>query len=574
VGTGSADDAAVVASPCGEVPRIMVTGVSAGLPGKGGCFEGSLERLCRGESCIAPISRETAQALLEKNVVQVKKLPNGEVLKLPVEELTDTIQLAGQLDMSLVQLTQYGVSASVAKAMDPATRVAVVAGLEAVKAAGLCSSEGGWKLPETMQESTGVIFATSFPAFESAIAEVCRFFKSREGKQRKGEAASTILEQLRHRLGGDGTEENPVADMTKEAVLQHVAEALQKTHEGEDSSEEYVFDSKYLLKVLVLANAQLAQIIGAKGPNIQTSAACAGTTQGLAMAQDLLHAGRAERVIVIAGDTASSDVLLPWIGNGFRAFGAACTEADVKNAALPFDKRRNGILLGSGAVGIVLEAEEAMLHRQGRHSASGRNAGLSSPSPCVGGGNAGLSSPSPCRLLATQCSNSAFHGVALDKGHIAQELDRFLTRVERDHAVTRADIAKHGVYLSHETCTHASPTSSCAYSEISALRQAFGEDLMRSLLILNTKGCTGHAMGASFEDAIATEVLRTGVAPQIPNWEQPDEHLGELNLCKGGLLSPAPKYALRFAAGFGSQVAFALFSKGNSLEGSPDFEVL
>jgi hypothetical protein len=42
--------------------------------------------------------------------------------------------------------------------------------------------------------------------------------------------------------------------------------------------------------------------------------------------QDMILSGRAARVVVVAGDVASSDTLLPWLGNGFRALGAACTK--------------------------------------------------------------------------------------------------------------------------------------------------------------------------------------------------------------------------------------------------------
>jgi 3-oxoacyl-(acyl-carrier-protein) synthase len=65
--------------------------------------------------------------------------------------------------------------------------------------------------------------------------------------------------------------------------------------------------------------------------------------------------GRCERVIVIAGDNASGKTLLPWIGSGFRALGAASIAGSVDTAALPFDANRNGMLLGAGAMGMVLE---------------------------------------------------------------------------------------------------------------------------------------------------------------------------------------------------------------------------
>jgi 3-oxoacyl-(acyl-carrier-protein) synthase len=46
-------------------------------------------------------------------------------------------------------------------------------------------------------------------------------------------------------------------------------------------------------------------------------------SQAIAIASDMIRIGRAERMIVVAGDNASSDTLLPWLGNGFLALGAA-----------------------------------------------------------------------------------------------------------------------------------------------------------------------------------------------------------------------------------------------------------
>jgi hypothetical protein len=162
------------------------------------------------------------------------------------------------------------------------------------------------------------------------------------------------------------------------------------------------------------------------------------------------------------------------------------------------------------------------------------------------------------RLLSTQYSNSAFHGAALDRNHIGSELKRFLDDVELVHGICKAEIATHGVYFSHETCTHASSASSCAGNEVAALRTAFGDELLGKLLILNTKGFTGHPMGVSFEDVAAVEVLMRQTVPPVPNYKEKDAYLGDLNISKGGKY--ACRYALRFAAGFGSQVAFALYA--------------
>ena len=255
------------------------------------------------------------------------------------------------------------------------------------------------------------------------------------------------------------------------------------------------------------------------------------------MAQDMLISGRAERVAVVAGDNASGPTLLPWLGSGFRALGAATTKAAVEDAALPFDKRRSGMLLGAGGIGMVLETEESSLERQRE---------------------APNSFQVKARLLATQYSNSAFHGAALDRKHIGSELKRFLEDIELVHGISKAEIATHGVYFSHETCTHASSASSCAGNEVASLRFAFGDELLSKLLILNTKGFTGHPMGVSFEDVAAVEVLMKQIVPPVPNYKDQDDYLGDLKISKGGPY--ACRYALRFAAGFGSQVAFALYA--------------
>ena len=292
--------------------------------------------------------------------------------------------------------------------------------------------------------------------------------------------------------------------------------------------------------------------MGARGPNMQTNAACAGTTQAIAIGQDIIQQGRCERLVVIASDNASGEVLIPWLGSGFRALGAASLGGEVAEAALPFDQRRKGLILGAGAIGIVLETEAAVARRYAEKT--GLLAGPVSQDHIRAFGEA-----LQIRLIDTQYSNSAFHGAALDKDHIASELERFLNVIERKYGVARAAIAKEGVYLSHETSTHASSASSCAANEVFALRKAFGEQGMQELTLLNTKGFTGHPMGVSFEDVAAVEILRHGVIPPIANLQEKttDPYLGQVKLSRGGPFKA--KYALRFAAGFGSQVAFALY---------------
>jgi 3-oxoacyl-(acyl-carrier-protein) synthase len=417
-------------------------------------------------------------------------------------------------------------------------QVAVCAGLEALKNAGVVTGEGGvngWVLPESMQATTGVVYATSFPALDAAIQEVSRYYDTKMAFSTQSQVIDT-MNKLRSRLESTG---GPFSENMEKAFKDLHDEAV----DAGSTAKPYEFDRKFLFRVLVLGNAQLAQIIKARGPNMQTNAACAGCTQAVALAYDMIQVGRAERVVVIAGDNASSDVLMPWLGNGFRALGAATIAPKVELACLPFQKARSGMILGSGGIGMMLESEAGARRRFEKEVAAGT--GIPRAMPFL------------CRLLGTLVSNSAYHGAAMDRVHIAAEMERFISSIENELNIPRQEIARNGVYFSHETSTHASPTSSCAANELYGLRKVFGEN-MKDLLILNTKGFTGHPMGVSFEDVVACEVLTTGTVPPIANFVETDPALGDdLKLSRGGAY-PC-KYALRFAAGFGSHVALALY---------------
>lgn len=90
------------------------------------------------------------------------------------------IKLAAQLGP--LDLTEsYGVSPGLAQTMDVAAQVAVAAGLEALENAGLVSGTTNdpedWKLPERYRDTTGVVYASSFPAMDAAVGEVMRFLQ-------------------------------------------------------------------------------------------------------------------------------------------------------------------------------------------------------------------------------------------------------------------------------------------------------------------------------------------------------------------------------------------------------------
>lgn len=463
---------------------VYVVGTSVGLPGQTNVFEGaeSIEKLLRGDICISNVPSAEKKRMIAQKIVHVgKELKTGQITQTLVASDAQCIQVSAVVNCVDLE-NDYGISASIAHSMDASTQLAVAAGLEAIRNAALVDgTNGNWRLPQHLRDSTGVIFATSFPTMHAAVSETLRQFQNEE------ESA-------------------------------------------------YALDRKILFRLLVLANAQVAQLTGARGPNTQLNAACAGATQAIGMAQDWITKGKCERVIVVSSDIASSETMMPLIGGGFRALGAACIAPTAETAGRPFDVKRSGMIVGSGAIGLVLESPRALAERP-------------------------LIPRKTVLLLATQYSNSAYHGAALEPQHVSQELIRFLQRVENDYGITREDIARNGVYYSHETGTNASPTASCAYTEVTALRAAFGSELLAELVITNTKGFTGHPMAVSFEDIAAIEGLCHERVPPVVHFATHDPNLGNvrLRLAPGGTY--AHKYALRFAAGFGSQLAFSLYAR-------------
>jgi hypothetical protein len=158
------------------------------------------------------------------------------------------------------------------------------------------------------------------------------------------------------------------------------------------------------------------------------------------------------------------------------------------------------------------------------------------------------------QVLAVRHANSAYHASAIDKRHTTQQLDLLLQEVEMTHKLNRREIAARLLYVSHETFTHARG-GGCAGAEVTALRAAFGADLPK-VLITNSKGMTGHAMGVCFEaqtaalperarpcrlspspavqDAVAVAALASGRVPPIVNHCEVDPVLGDIRLSKGG----------------------------------------
>ncbi|RME26831.1 MAG: acyltransferase domain-containing protein, partial [Deltaproteobacteria bacterium] len=520
-GTGRKEPAAVRESGAGQAERkeIVISGAGLGLPGGGKevFAEDNVERLLDGQVLIDPVPDGLRQRLAGQRIVRlVKDAPGGpvfEVIDQP-DRVSRLLGQKGRFDLA----GEFGIDPKLVESYDVTTRLAIAAGLLALRDAGIplvmknkTTTTGGklplgYRLPEQMRDDTGIIFASAFPGYEQFAREMER--------RHEDELLRVQIEQLERIV----EEVGPIHAVTRRL------EQLRKMRR-----EPFGLDRKFIFRALSFGHAQLAELIGARGPNVQVNAACSSTTLAVAMASDWIRLGRCRRVLVVGADDVTNPTLAPWLVGGLLATGAVTSEAELEKAALPFDRRRNGMIPGMGAVGLVVEEAESCSER----------------------GMVGIA-----RILGTVLANSAFHGSRLEPDHIAEVMDRLMAQVEREHGIDRRDIAPHTVFVSHETYTPARGGSAAA--EVRALRRTFGE-LADKVVVANTKGYTGHPMAVGIEDAAAAKMLEHQTVPPIPNYKEPDPDLGGINLSKGGRYDV--KYALRLAAGFGSQVTMTLMEK-------------
>ncbi|MEN9935250.1 MAG: hypothetical protein RLZZ387_1829, partial [Chloroflexota bacterium] len=505
-----------------DVPlgSVVITGTGLGLPGAGKPVmdEENALRILRGEQFIDLIPERFRRAMLAKNVTRVRKGEDGGGSFEAIGDPSEVIRLAGRpgpFDLT----AEYGVPEKLVEALDTTTQLAMAAGLDALREAGVPLVQtyrrtttgrdlpDRWMLPESLRDETGVVFASAFPGLDRIADEFERYYKD-EGRHQQLEA----LEDLRRYT----TDPAALAEIGRRAG--ELRDALER--------EPYAFDRRFIFRILAMGHSQFAEYIGARGPNTHVNAACAATAQGVALAEDWIRSGRCRRVLVIGGDNVTGDRLMEWIGAGFLATGAAATDDVVEEAALPFDRRRHGTILGMGACAIVVESEDAVRER----------------------GMRGI-----VELLSSETGNSAFHGTRLDVSHIGQVMNSLVTAAERRFGVDRRAMAPQTVFVSHETFTPARGGSASA--EITALRETFGPAASQ-VVISNTKGFTGHPMGVGVEDVIAVKILEHGVVPPVPNFREVDPELGELTLSRGGRYPV--QYAIHLAAGFGSQIAMTL----------------
>ena len=172
----------------GRIPTsndpVVITGAALGLPGTERIFDdGNIARILRGDQFIASIPERFRRAMLDKHITRLVKSENGEPRFETIGDVAEVIKLAGRGGAFDLE-NEYGISAERVGALDRVTQLAMAAGIDALRDAGIplimrykTTTKGTqlpdrWGLPDCLRDSTGVIFASAFPGYDSFADEM------------------------------------------------------------------------------------------------------------------------------------------------------------------------------------------------------------------------------------------------------------------------------------------------------------------------------------------------------------------------------------------------------------------
>jgi 3-oxoacyl-[acyl-carrier-protein] synthase II len=268
--------------------------------------------------------------------------------------------------------------------------------------------------------------------------------------------------------------------------------------------------------------ATLALELSARAGAHAPVSACASGAEAIAMGLDMIRTGRAD-VVVCGGAEA---VVHPLPLAAFAAMRALSARHDAPaEASRPFDKQRDGFVLGEGAAIVILEAESHALARGATRYAVVAGAGM---------------------------ANDAHHIAAPDPDGVGAA--RAMAAAIADAGLSPCDIA--------HVNAHATSTPAGDVAEANALRRVFG-DAIDGIAVTATKSCTGHLLGAAgaLEAGITCLALRDRVVPAIRNLDDPDDEAA-LDLVRMSPRSLAPGgAALSNSFGFGGHDVALAFTE-------------
>ena len=273
--------------------------------------------------------------------------------------------------------------------------------------------------------------------------------------------------------------------------------------------------------IINLAAGQVSIRFGAQGPNSATCTACSASAHAVGDALEIVRRGAAD--VMIAGG--SEAAITPMGVGGFAAMRALSTRNDEpERASRPFDRERDGFIIGEGAGVIVLEERDRARRR-----------GVPIYAEIVG------------------------YGMSADAYHVTAPAE------DADGAVRvmQAALDDAGVGPSAVDYVNAHGTSTRYNDKLEtlAIRKCFGSHA-QSLAISSTKSMTGHLLGAAggLEAGIAALAVRDQVLPPTINLEYPDPDC-DLDYVPNRKRNATLTYALSNSFGFGGTNASLLFKR-------------
>lgn len=243
--------------------------------------------------------------------------------------------------------------------------------------------------------------------------------------------------------------------------------------------------SPFMIPMLIsnMASGMFSMYNNLRGPNFATCSACATANHAIGEAWRTIKMGEAQMMFAGGAEAA----ILPMGIGGFCAMKAMSTRNDdPKHASRPFDKERDGFVMGEGAGVVVLEDLE---HAKKR--------GAKIYCEVVGYGNTAdahhLTAPSPEGEGAARCMKMAL----------------------RNGGLNTTDVS----YIN----AHGTSTPQGDVCETQAIKSVFG-DHARKLAVSSTKGATGHMLGAAgaVEMTACALAIKNGIVPPTINYQVPD----------------------------------------------------
>jgi 3-oxoacyl-[acyl-carrier-protein] synthase II len=278
--------------------------------------------------------------------------------------------------------------------------------------------------------------------------------------------------------------------------------------------------------IINLAAGQVSIRLGAKGPNSATCTACSASAHAVGDAFETILRGDAD--VMVAGG--SEAAITPMGVGGFAAMRALSTRNDEPTRACrPFDRERDGFIIGEGAGVIILEERGRALER---------------------------GAPVYAELVG--------YGMSADAHHVTAPAE------DGDGAfrVMRAAIDQAGIAPDRVDYINAHGTSTPFNDRIEtlAIKRCFGEHA-HHLAVSSTKSMTGHLLGAAggVEAGIVALTMREQVIPPTINLENPDPDC-DLDYVPNVKRPAAMEYALSNSFGFGGTNASLLFRRHHAFE--------